>query len=226
MRRCLTGTHGQRQPHAAGQSRSAARHGHVQPLQPQSTDLHRRSRQHAATCSSLPVQHPQPQRWRSLTAIVWEGNEQEALRPDGPMAAQHPLWRLMLLSDGEALETVTCCGLPDASGAEFAVMDPRVRRQRPHDLPQPNSIVQDSQFNVNMRAGSVTRHLQLLTGSAVAVDCLAMEPVPPEAGDLPPAVHEMLTDPLLQREVGCLSRTLIEFKCCCSLLLAGRTILL
>jgi chorismate lyase len=64
------------------------------------------------------------------------------------MAAQLPLWRLLLLSDG-----------------------------------------------------SVTRHLQLLTGSAVKVDCLAMEPVPAGADGLPPVVHEMLTAPLLQREV-------------------------
>jgi p-hydroxybenzoic acid synthase len=51
-------------------------------------------------------------------------------------------------------------------------------------------------------AGSVTRHLQLLTGSAVKVDCLAMEPVPAGADGLPPVVHEMLTAPLLQREVS------------------------
>ena len=49
--------------------------------------------------------------------------------------------------------------------------------------------------------GSVTRHLQLLTGSAVKVDCLAMEPVPAGTGGLPPVVHEMLAAPLLQREV-------------------------
>jgi p-hydroxybenzoic acid synthase len=50
-------------------------------------------------------------------------------------------------------------------------------------------------------AGSVTRHMQLLTGSAVSVDCLAMEPVPAGTDGLPPVVHAMLAAPLLQREV-------------------------
>lgn len=51
-----------------------------------------------------------------------------------------------------------------------------------------------------LSAGSVTRHLQLLTGSAVEVDCLAMEPVSPDDDGLPPAVTA-LPHPLLQREV-------------------------
>jgi len=72
---------------------------------------------------------------------------QEALQEAAPLSREHPLWRLLLLSDG-----------------------------------------------------SVTRHLQLLTGSAVRVDCLAMAPAVEESAELPPAV-EALAHPLLQREV-------------------------
>ncbi len=71
----------------------------------------------------------------------------DALLATSPLSREHPLWRLLLLSDG-----------------------------------------------------SVTRHLQLLTGSAVTVDCLGMEPVPTGDSGLPPAVAE-LEHPLLQREV-------------------------
>lgn len=85
--------------------------------------------------------------WRSLSDIVWEGSEADALLESSPLAREHPLWRLLLLSDG-----------------------------------------------------SVTRHLQLLTGSSVTVDCLSMEPVPSDDSQLPLAVAE-LEHPLLQREV-------------------------
>ena len=56
--------------------------------------------------------------------------------------------------------------------------------------------------NISMwHVGSVTRHLQLLTGSTVNVDCLAMQPVPAGSCGLPAVVHKMLAAPLLQREV-------------------------
>ena len=49
--------------------------------------------------------------------------------------------------------------------------------------------------------GSVTRHLQLLTGSVVAVDCLSMAAAASEdVWQLPLAVSA-LAHPLLQREV-------------------------
>ena len=70
-------------------------------------------------------------------------------------------------------------------------------------------------------AGSVTRHVQLLTGSAVKVDCLAMEPVPAGTAGLPPVVHEMLAAPLLQREVreSTQGREAVHTGCCFILLL-------
>lgn len=140
-----------------------------------------RPRRHVAARAASPIQSPQ-QQWQALSSIVWEGSEQvqevgkcrlaiclvetpptrdqkrpkltdsdvctqEALQEAAPLSREHPLWRLLLLSDG-----------------------------------------------------SVTRHLQLLTGSAVRVDCLAMAPAVEESAELPPAV-EALAHPLLQREV-------------------------
>lgn len=48
--------------------------------------------------------------------------------------------------------------------------------------------------------GSVTRHLQLLTGAPVAVNCLSMAPVSASDNELPASVAA-LKHPLLQREV-------------------------
>lgn len=85
--------------------------------------------------------------WQTMSEVSWEGSEADALAPDSPLASEHPLWRLMLLSDG-----------------------------------------------------SVTRHLQLLTGSSVTVDCLSMAPVSASDSELPATVSA-LQHPLLQREV-------------------------
>lgn len=85
--------------------------------------------------------------WQKLSEVSWEGSEADALALDSPLASEHPLWRLMLLSDG-----------------------------------------------------SVTRHLQLLTGSSVTVDCLSMAPVSASDSELPASVSA-LKHPLLQREV-------------------------
>ena len=48
--------------------------------------------------------------------------------------------------------------------------------------------------------GSVTRHLQLLTGFSVSVDCLQMENIG-AASDQPPASARTLRGPLVQRQV-------------------------
>ena len=48
--------------------------------------------------------------------------------------------------------------------------------------------------------GSVTRHLQLLTGVSVNVDSLQMADVGPAPADLPPAAA-LLEGALLQRQV-------------------------
>lgn len=124
-------------------------HLHRRPLFTPQHRLQRRRMQRMPVCSAVPIQRQRQhqQRWRSLCDITWEGDERAALQPDALLSAQHPLWRLLLLSDG-----------------------------------------------------SVTRHLQLLTGSAVEVDCLAMDPVSPDDDGLPPAVTA-LPHPLLQREV-------------------------
>lgn len=61
--------------------------------------------QRMLVCGAVPIQQQQQrqhqQRWRSLSDITWEGDERAALQPDAPLSAQHPLWRLLLLSDGE-----------------------------------------------------------------------------------------------------------------------------
>jgi hypothetical protein len=48
--------------------------------------------------------------------------------------------------------------------------------------------------------GSVTRHLQLLTGLSVTVECLQMLNIGPASADLP-APARMLQGPLVQRQV-------------------------
>ena len=70
--------------------------------------LRRRSCQRAGpVCGALPTQQQQKrepqQQWRALTDVHWAGSEQDALRPGSPMESQLPLWRLLLLSDGEEL---------------------------------------------------------------------------------------------------------------------------
>ncbi len=128
----------------------------VVPQQAYQHPLHRRHQPHwppqqqrrgSASAVASQQQH-QEQQWESLSDVVWEGSEEAALAVDSPLAAEQPLWRLLLLSDG-----------------------------------------------------SVTRHLQLLTGTAVKVDCLAMAPVPEGADSGLPAAADALAHPLLQREV-------------------------
>ena len=48
--------------------------------------------------------------------------------------------------------------------------------------------------------GSVTRHLQLLTGLSVTVECLQMQNIGPASADLP-APARLLQGPLVQRQV-------------------------
>jgi len=48
--------------------------------------------------------------------------------------------------------------------------------------------------------GSVTRHLQLLTGFSVSVDCLQMQNIGAASEHLP-ASARMLRGPLVQRQV-------------------------
>ncbi len=52
--------------------------------------------------------------------------------------------------------------------------------------------------------GSVTRHLQLLTGFSVSVDCLQMQNIGAASEHLP-ASARLLRGPLVQRQVRSLS---------------------
>lgn len=123
-------------------------------LQPTRCNSLRRSRRHGrgvltaqSTSEQSGLASASSTAWQKLSEVTWEGSEADALAPDSPLASEHPLWRLMLLSDG-----------------------------------------------------SVTRHLQLLTGSSVTVDCLTMAPVSASDSELPASVSA-LKHPLLQREV-------------------------
>ena len=202
------------QPYAAKQVIvPAGRRCRTAPQKPQATAalIRRRCQRAAAVCGGLRVQQQQhqqqqvsQQQWRALTDVQWAGSEQDAMRPGSPMAEQLPLWRLLLLSDGKQLLHLVCSwhGAVEWTPAAHTLLSNRTNTFFGH-------------------AGSVTRHLQLLTGSAVRVDCLAMEPVPAGTAGLPPVVHEMLAAPLLQREVreSSQGREAVHTGCCFILLL-------
>lgn len=151
---------GQHRPPQRTCSCRAERNASIRPGAPTSRSLWSEPLAAATRASQTPVAQesrnlnlagaapaPSDDAFRSLVDIVWDGSEADALLATSPLSREHPLWRLLLLSDG-----------------------------------------------------SVTRHLQILTGSAVTVDCLSMEPVSTGDSGLPRAVAE-LEHPLLQREV-------------------------